>query len=101
MKKLILWTAREKKMKNPFFRNTEFIKENGPKHLSQLGYINIGFEGLERDIFYGGQAWFQAMRPNSPFVYTILLRRQGDSLKWLYDRIINPEAATTQQIREE
>ena len=87
-------------MKNPFYRNTEFIKNKGFEFLSQLGYSEIGFEGCDEDLVYGGYVWFQAKKPKSPLIYTIQLRKQGNYLKWVYERIINPQDVVTNKIQE-
>lgn len=86
-------------MKNPFFRNVEFVKQNANKFLTDLGYTNIAYEGSELSLLFGGQVWFQCTRPNSKLVYTVRLRKQGNSLVWNYDRILNPEDAVTNVVR--
>ena len=79
---------------NPFFRNVEFIKANAKSYLNSLGYTLLGYEGADACPIFGGYVWFQAIRLDKPeLVFTIQLRRQGDSLKWTLERIINPEAA--------
>lgn len=80
-------------MTNPWFRNIEFIKANADAHFQVLGYELLGYEGADPSLIYGGFAWFQVFRKDRPeLIYTIQVRRQGDDLKWLYERIINPEA---------
>lgn len=78
---------------NPFFRNTEFIKNHTYSFLAKLGYTFLGFEGMEANLLFGGKVWVQASKNDMPaLVFTIRLRKQGDDVKWEYERIINPEA---------
>lgn len=82
-----------------FFRNVDFIKQQAPSYLKSLGYDITGVEGIELSLLWGGYVWVQATRKEVPeLVYTIKLRRQGNSLKWIYDRILNPEAAASANV---
>ena len=77
-------------MKNPFFRNVEFVRARAKDFIESLGYVYCGYEGADFGIFYGGSVWIQASKPERPeVIYTIRLRRQGDSLKWTFDRFVN------------
>jgi len=77
-------------MKNPFFRNVEFVKTRAKDFIEALGYVYLGCEGADYGIFYGGSVWIQAKRlENQTLIYTIRLRRQGDDLKLTFYRIVN------------
>jgi len=81
-------------MQNPCFRNVQCIKDKAPAYLTALGYRLLGYEGSDPNIIFGESVWFQAIRDDSSkLVYTIQLRKQGDGLKWQYERVIN-EAVT-------
>lgn len=78
-------------MINPFFRNVSFIKANAVQFLTQLGYHNVGYEGSDAGLLVGGYCWYQAVSDSCPnAVFTMKLRKQGDSLKLVFDRVITP-----------
>jgi len=79
-------------MKNPFFRNVEYIKSNGKAFLEGMYFNHVVYEGTDPCLLFGGYVWFQATHASDPqLIYTIRLRKQGDGLKFDYERIMNPE----------
>lgn len=76
-------------MTNPFYRNIPFIMENAPKFLGDLKYEYLGYEGADGNLLWGGCGWFQVQSKFSGSILTVQLRRQGSSLKWIFDREVD------------
>lgn len=86
-------------MTNPFFRNVRFITRKAPAFLKQLGYTISGYEGAEAALFVGGCVWYHAKRKDQPgALFTLKVRRQGNSLKLLYDCMMNEDVLKTYKV---
>lgn len=83
-------------MKNPFFRNVDFIKKHAPDYFKRLGFKVLGLEGVDAELIFGGNVWYQVSRKDTPeLIWTVSVRRQGEGIKWVGERIMNAEAKIT------